>query len=50
MVWGHLKIFFPRTTLPILTRLGINDSWGRGFTLVQMKGIAPLQWEIIAKE
>jgi hypothetical protein len=24
--------------------------WGRGFTFVQMKGIAPLQGELIAKE
>jgi hypothetical protein len=22
--WGHLKIFFPRTTEPILTRLGTD--------------------------
>jgi hypothetical protein len=27
MGWGHLVIFF-RTTGPILTRLGINHSWG----------------------
>jgi hypothetical protein len=24
---GHLKIFFSRTTQPILTRLGKNYSW-----------------------
>ena len=29
--WGHLKIFFSRTTGPILTRLGTNHPWGRGF-------------------
>jgi hypothetical protein len=29
MGWGHLKIFFSRTTGPILTRLGTNDSWGK---------------------
>jgi hypothetical protein len=48
MGWGHLKIF-SRTTGPILTRLGINYPWGRGLKFVQMKGIAPLQGEIIAK-
>jgi hypothetical protein len=27
---GHLKIFFSRTTGPILTRLGTNHSWVKG--------------------
>jgi hypothetical protein len=45
MGWGHLKIF-SRTTRPILTRLGTNHPWG----VIQMKGIALLQGEIIAKE
>jgi hypothetical protein len=27
MEWGHLKIFFSRTTGPILTRLGTNHPW-----------------------
>jgi hypothetical protein len=27
MGWGHLKIFFSRTTGPILTRLGTNHPW-----------------------
>jgi hypothetical protein len=49
MGWGHLKIF-SRTTGPILTRLGINHPWGRGFKFVRRKGIAPPQGEIIAKE
>jgi hypothetical protein len=49
MGWGHLEIF-SRTTGPILTKLGINHPWGRGFKFVQMKGIAPLQGEIIAKK
>jgi hypothetical protein len=40
--WGHLKIFFCRTTWPILTRLGTNHPLGRGFKFVQMKGIALL--------
>jgi hypothetical protein len=42
--------FFSRTTGPILTKLGTNHPWGREFKFVQMKGIAPLQEEIIAKE
>jgi hypothetical protein len=50
MGWCPLKIFSSRTTGPILTRLRTNYSWGRGFKFVQMKGIAPLQEEIIAKE
>jgi hypothetical protein len=49
MGWGHLKIF-SRTIGPILTRLGTNLPWGRGFKVIQTKGIALLQWEIIAKE
>jgi hypothetical protein len=28
MGWGHLKIFFSRTTGPILIRLGTNHPWG----------------------
>jgi hypothetical protein len=27
MGWGHLKIFFSRTTWPILTRLDTNHPW-----------------------
>jgi hypothetical protein len=42
--------FFSRTTGPILTRLGTNHPWGKGFKFVQTKGIALLQGEIIAKE
>jgi hypothetical protein len=49
MGWGHLKIFFLRTTWPILTSLGTNHPWGKGFKFVQTKGIALLQGEIIAK-
>jgi hypothetical protein len=30
--------------------LGINNVWGRGFKFVQIKGTAPLQGEIIAKQ
>jgi hypothetical protein len=50
MGWGHLKIFFSRSTWPILTRLDTNLPWGRKFKFVQMKGIVPHQGEIIAKE
>jgi hypothetical protein len=28
--WGHLKIFFSRTTGPISTKLGKNDPCGEG--------------------
>jgi hypothetical protein len=49
MGWGNLKIF-SRTTGTILTRLGTNHPWGRGSKFVQMKGIALLRGEIIAKE
>jgi hypothetical protein len=48
--WGHLYILFSRTTGPILTRLRINHPWGREFKFAQMKGIPPLQGEIIANE
>jgi hypothetical protein len=34
--------FFSRTTGPILTRLGTNHPWGRGFKFLQMKGITLL--------
>jgi hypothetical protein len=47
---GHLKIFFSRTTMPILTRLGTNYTWVKGIQILQRKGIAFLQGEIIAKE
>jgi hypothetical protein len=50
MGWGHLKIFFSKTTGPIVTRLGTSHLWGRGFKFVQMMRIAPLQEEIIGKE
>jgi hypothetical protein len=41
--------FFSRTSGPILTRLGTNHPWGRGFKFVQMKGNALFKGEIIAK-
>jgi hypothetical protein len=49
--WGHLKIFFSRTTEQILTRLGTNHPWAEGiFKFVQTKGITLLQGEIMEKE
>jgi hypothetical protein len=27
MGWGHLKIFFSKTTMPILSRLGTNHPY-----------------------
>jgi hypothetical protein len=42
--------FFSRTTGPILTKLGTNHPWGRGFKSLQINGIALLQGEIIAKQ
>jgi hypothetical protein len=47
---GHLNIFFSRATGSILTRLGTNHPWERGFKFVLLKGIALFQGEIIAKE
>jgi hypothetical protein len=40
MGWGHLKIFFSRTTGPILTRLGINH-WGGGILVCSNEGDCP---------
>jgi hypothetical protein len=50
MGWGHLKIFFSRTTGPILPDLAQIIIGGRGFLFVQIKGIALLQGEIIVNE
>jgi hypothetical protein len=38
MGWGHLKIFFSRTTGIILSRLSTNHPWVKGF--IKRKGIA----------
>jgi hypothetical protein len=38
MEWGHLKIFFSRTTGPILTRLGTNHSWVKGIEVHSNEG------------
>jgi hypothetical protein len=36
--WGHLKIFFSRTTGTILTKLSINHSWGKGIQVCANEG------------
>jgi hypothetical protein len=41
MGWGHLKIIFSRTTGPILTRLGTNHPWGKGFQVCSNEGDCP---------
>jgi hypothetical protein len=41
MGWGHLKIFFSRTTGPILIRLGINHPWGKGIQVCSNEGGCP---------
>jgi hypothetical protein len=38
MGWGHLKIFFSRTTGPILTKLGTNNSWVKGIQVCSKEG------------
>jgi hypothetical protein len=38
MGWGHLKIFFSRTTGPILTRLDISHPWGEGIQVCSNEG------------
>jgi hypothetical protein len=41
MGWGHLKIFFSRTTGPILTRLGTNHPWVEGIQDCSNEGDNP---------
>ena len=41
MGWGHLKIFFSRTTGPILTRLDLNHPWGKGIKVYSNEGDCP---------
>jgi hypothetical protein len=38
MEWGHLRIFFSRTTRPSLTRLGTNHPWEEGLIFLLNKG------------
>jgi hypothetical protein len=41
MGWGHLKIFFSRTTGPILTRLRTNHPWWEGIQVCTHEGDCP---------
>jgi hypothetical protein len=41
MGWGHLKIFFSRTTVPILTRLGTNRLWREMIQVSLKEGDSP---------
>jgi hypothetical protein len=41
MRWGHLKIFFSRTTGPILTRLGKDHPWSERIYVSLKKGDSP---------
>jgi hypothetical protein len=37
------KIFFSRTSIPILIKLGINHPWVKGILNCSNKGLGPLQ-------
>jgi hypothetical protein len=41
MGWGHLKIFFSRTTGPILTRLGTDHSFVKEIQVCSNEGDIP---------
>jgi hypothetical protein len=41
MGWGHLKIFFSRTTRPILTRLGTDHLWRERIQVSLKEGDSP---------
>jgi hypothetical protein len=41
MGWGHLKIFFSRTTGPILTRLGTDHLYVKGIQFSLNEGDSP---------
>jgi hypothetical protein len=41
MGWGHLKIFFSRTTGPILNRLGTNHPWRKRIQVPLKEGDIP---------
>jgi hypothetical protein len=41
MGWGHLRVFFSRTTGPILTRLGTNHSWRERIQVSLKEGDSP---------
>jgi hypothetical protein len=39
--WGHLKIFFSRSTEPILTKLGKNHPWIKEIQVSSNEGDSP---------
>jgi hypothetical protein len=41
MGWGHLKIFFSRTTGPILTGLDTNRPWRERIQVSLKEGLSP---------
>jgi hypothetical protein len=41
MGWGHLKLFFSRTTAPILIGLGTNYPLGKGIQVYSNEGDNP---------
>jgi hypothetical protein len=41
MGWGYLKIFFSRTTGPILTRFGSNNPWRKRIQVCSKEGDCP---------
>jgi hypothetical protein len=41
MGWSHLRVFFSRTTWPILTRLGTNHSWRKRIQVILKEGDSP---------
>jgi hypothetical protein len=41
MGWSHLKIFFSRTTGPILNRLGTDHPWVEGIQVCSYEGDNP---------
>jgi hypothetical protein len=44
MWWGHLKIFFSRTTEPILNRLGPNHPLVKGIQICLNEGDSHFPW------
>jgi hypothetical protein len=47
---SHLKIFFSRTTMPILIRLGTNYPWRKGIQVSPNEGDSPSPRGKIAEE
>jgi hypothetical protein len=41
MGWGHLKIFFSKTTGPVVIRHTTNHTWGEGIQVCSNEGGCP---------